>query len=370
MDPRIPYLLLTPGPVTTSAGVRAVMHDDCCTWTTEYGTLVDELRHKLVRLASDRPGYTCILLQGTGSYAVEATLGSVIGPTGKVLIADNGAYGERMIVTAQKLKLAHRVVEFPETEPVDPAAVDRALKADSAITHVAVVHSETTTGLVNPVAEVGRVVNDHGRTLIVDAVSSFGGLPLSMEELGVHYLVSTASKCLQGVPGLGLIVADVARLTRTRGWARGHSFDLFDQWQYLETKRLRWRFTSPTFVVRALSQAVRELEEEGGVEARQRRYEANRQTLLAGMEALGFRTLLPAERQSAILTSFRFPSWAGWSMVSFYEGLKKRRFVLFPSQVSKADAFRIGTIGHVFPEDYRELVQAVREVVGEMGVRF
>jgi len=247
--------------------------------------------------------------------------------------------------------------------------VDRALATDPAITHVAVVHSETTTGLVNPMAEIGRVVNERGRALIVDAVSSFGGLPLSMEEMGAHYLVSTASKCLQGVPGLGLVIADVARLTRTRGWARSHSFDLFDQWQYMESKRLRWRFTSPTFVVRALSQAVRELEEEGGIEARYRRYEANRQTLLSGMEALGFRTLLPADRQSAILTSFRFLSDPAWSFDSFYEGLKKRKFVLFPSKVSKADAFRIGTIGHVFPEDFRELVQAAGEVLGEMGVR-
>jgi len=344
------------------------MHDDCCTWTTENAALVDDLRRRLVRLASSRSGYTCILLQGTGSYAVEATLGSVIPPTGKVLVVDNGAYGRRMAVTAEKLKIAHRVIECPETEPADPRAVDRALATDPAITHVAVVHSETTTGLLNPVAEIGRAVNDRGRTLIVDAVSSFGGVPLSMEELGAHYLVSTASKCLQGVPGLGLIFADVERLTRTRSWARTHSFDLFDQWQYLETKRLRWRFTSPTFVVRALDQAVRELEEEGGVAARHRRYEANRQALLAGMEALGFRTLLPVERLSAVLTSFRFPDHPAWSFDAFYEGLKKRRFVLFPSQVSTAPAFRIGTIGHVFPEDYQELVGAAAEVLVEMGV--
>ncbi len=368
MDSRIPYVLLTPGPVTTSPGVRSVMHDDCCAWVPEYGALVDDLRQRLVRLATAQPGYTCVLLQGTGSYAVEATLGSVIPPAGKVLIVDNGAYGRRMVITAEKIKLAHRIVEFPETEPADPAAVDRALAADRAITHVAVVHSETTTGLVNPVTQIGRVVNERGRLLIVDAVSSFGGLPLSMEELGAHYLVSTASKCLQGAPGLGLIVADVERLTQTRGWARSHSFDLFDQWQYMESKRLRWRFTSPTFVVRALAQAVRELEEEGGVAARHRRYEANRQTLLAGMQTLGFRPLLPAQRQSAILTSFRFPDDPAWSMDRFYEGLKKRRFVIFPTKVSTADAFRIGTIGHVFPEDFRELVAAVREVMVEMGV--
>ncbi len=341
------------------------MHDDCCTWVSEYGAAVDQLRLDLARLASAQPGCTCILLQGTGSYAVEATLGSVVPSAGKVLIVNNGAYGLRMAVTAEKLKLACRVVEFPETEPADPAVVDRVLASDPSLTHVAVVHSETTTGLVNPVAEIGRSVNARGRTLIVDAVSSFGGLPLSMEELGAHFLISTASKCLQGVPGLGLVVADIDRLTRTRGWARSHSFDLYDQWQYMESKRLRWRFTSPTFIVRALIQAVRELKEEGGIEARHRRYQANRQVLLSGMEALGFKTLLPAERQSAILTSFRFPDLRGWSLDSFYEGLKKRRFLLFPTKVSQADAFRIGTIGHVFPDDFRQLVQAAGEVLRE-----
>jgi 2-aminoethylphosphonate-pyruvate transaminase len=364
-------ILLTPGPVTTSPGVRAVMQQDCCTWASEYVALVDDLRQRLVRLAVRGPAgaYTCVLLQGTGSYAVEATLGSVIPPSGKVLIVDNGAYGRRMVFTAEKLKLAHAVVAFPETETAQRQTIERALAADAAITHLAVVHSETTTGIVNPVAEIGRAARALGKTVIVDAVSSFGGLPLSMEELGAHYLVSTASKCLQGVPGLGLVVAERAQLERTRGWARSLAFDLYDQWQFMESQRTRWRFTSPTFVVRALAQAVRELEEEGGVAARHQRYENNHRRLVRGMTELGFQTLLPPERQSAILTSFRFPTDPAWSFDRFYEGLKARGFILYPGKVSLADAFRIGTIGNVFPEDFLELTRAASAVLAEMGVR-
>jgi 2-aminoethylphosphonate-pyruvate transaminase len=369
MDADTPPILLTPGPVTTSPGVRAAMHQDCCTWVSEYVALVDDLRQRLVRLATGREGYTCVLLQGTGSYAVEAALGSVIPPSGKVLIVDNGAYGQRMILTAEKLKLAHAIVEFPETEPASVRTIERAFGADPALTHLAIVHSETTTGLVNPVAEIGRMARGLGKTVIVDAVSSFGGLPLSVEELGAHYLVSTASKCLQGVPGLGLVIAERAQLEQTRGWARSLAFDLHDQWQCMESKPTRWRFTSPTFVVRALAQAVRELEEEGGIAVRHARYQNNHRHLVRGMTELGFRTLLPPERQSAILTAFRFPAERAWSFDTFYEGLKARRFLLYPGKVSKADAFRIGTIGHVFPRDYQALTRAVEAVLREMGLR-
>lgn len=369
MGVEFPTILLTPGPVTTSLGVRAAMHQDCCTWVSEYVDLVDELRRKLVRMATARPGYTCVLLQGTGSYAVEATLGTAIPASGKVLIVDNGAYGRRMVITVGKLKIAHAVLEFPETEPADPRAVERALAADPAITHLAIVHSETTTGILNPAGEIARLARALGKTVIIDAVSSLGGMPLTMEGLGAHYLVSTASKCLQGVPGLGLVIAEQSQLEQTRGWARSLAFDLYDQWQFMETKRNRWRFTSPTFVVRALAQAVRELEEEGGIPARHQRYEANHQRLVHGMTELGFQTLLPKERQTCILTSFRFPTDPRWSFDAFYEGLKERHFILYPGTVSKADAFRIGTIGHVFPKDYANLVGAVAEVHSRMGVK-
>jgi 2-aminoethylphosphonate-pyruvate transaminase len=360
-----PYLLLTPGPVTTSPTVRAAMASDCCTWISEYSALVDDLRRRLVRLATARDGCVCVLLQGTGSYAVEAALGTAVPPDGKLLIVDNGAYGRRLVTQAERLRIPRVVLEFPETEPADPGLIDRVLRNDPAVTTVAMVHSETTTGLLNPAAEVGRVVNARGRTYIVDAVSSFAGLPFTMEELGAHYLVSTSGKCLQGVPGVGVVIAREAHLAGASGWARSLSFDLYDQWQFALTSPLRWRFTSPTHAVRALAQAVAELEEEGGLAARHCRYQANQRTLLAGMEALGFVPLLPSAVRTPILTSFRYPSAAGWSMPAFYEGLKKRGFVLFPGKVSQADAFRIGTIGHVFPEDYQRLTAAVAEVIGQ-----
>lgn len=361
-------VLLTPGPITTSAAVRAVMAEDLCTWGDAYGSLVDDLRARLVRLATPESGFTSILLQGTGSYAVEATMGTAIPPNGKALLINNGAYGNRLVLTANKLKIPSTVLTFPETEPADPEQIEATLRADSTITTLVIVHSETTTGLCNPVEVIGPRARALGKTVIVDAVSSFGGIPLTLQSLGANYLVSTASKCLEGVPGLGLVIADRDHLEQTRGWARGYAFDLFDQWQFMELKGFRWRFTSSTYVVRALAEAVRELEAEGGVTQRNRRYQSNRQALLAGMTKLGFQTLLPEAWQTPILTAFRFPTNPRWSFRPFYEELAKRNYFLYPGKASKADAFRVGTIGAIDAPVLTGFTNAVAEALSALQV--
>lgn len=368
MDADIPYLLLTPGPLTTSRGVRQAMLQDHCTWDDDYNRIVTAIRHRLVRLATNRDDGTAVLMQGSGTFAVEATLGSVIPPDGKVLVVDNGAYGRRMVQIADRLRIARAVIELPETEPADPKRVAAALAADAALTHVALVHCETTTGMLNPAAEVGRVVAEQGKSFIVDAMSSFGGMPLTLEELHADYLISSANKCIQGVPGFGFVVCRRARLERTRGWARSLSLDLYDQWHEMEVKGGKWRYTSPTHVVRAFAQALDELDAEGGVAARHQRYRANHARLVTGLEALGFRALLPRQYQSPIITAFLYPPDPAFSFTRFYEALKARRFVIYPGKVSHAETFRVGTIGHVFPEDMDELVMRVGEVVRELGL--
>jgi 2-aminoethylphosphonate-pyruvate transaminase len=366
VDDDIPYLLLTPGPLTTSRTVREAMLRDWCTWDADYNSLVSGLRERVVRLATSRPGYTCVFMQGSGTFAVEATLGSVVPRDGKVLVVDNGAYGRRMAQIAGRLGIAHAVIGVPETEPVAPEAVDRALTEDGRITHVGLVHCETTTGLLNPAAEVGEVVRRHGRVFLVDAMSSFGGIPLTMEGLGAHYLISSSNKCIQGVPGFGLVVAERGRLEGTRGWARSLSLDLFDQWREMEEKGGKWRFTSPTHVVRAFAQALDELDAEGGVAARHARYRENHRRLVAGMEAAGFRCLLPPAVRSPIITAFHEPDVPGFTFERFYAALKARRYVIYPGKVSRAATFRIGTIGHVFPEDIDDLTRNVAEVMREI----
>jgi 2-aminoethylphosphonate-pyruvate transaminase len=368
MDDDIPYLLLTPGPLTTSRTVKQVMLRDFCTWDDDYNSIVTRVREDLVRLASARDDYTAVLMQGSGSFSVEATLGSVIPPSGKVLVVNNGAYGARMVTMARRLKIDVVEIAIPEVEPADPQQIAATLATNGAITHVAVVHCETTTGMLNPVAEIGRVVSTAGRVFIVDAMSSFGGIRLSMEALSASFLVSSANKCIQGVPGFGLVIADRDRLLASRGWARSLSLDLFDQWREMEEKGGKWRYTSPTHVVRAFAQALVELHAEGGVAARHARYVENHRRLVVGMEGLGFQPLLAAEHRSPIITSFVYPNDSRFAFLPFYEALKKRRFVIYPGKVSQAETFRIGTIGHVFPDDIDLLVRCVEEACAELGL--
>lgn len=375
MDDDIPYLLLTPGPLTTSRSVKEVMLQDHCTWDDDYNRIVTDIRNRLVRLsqldgldAASR--FTAVLMQGSGTFVVEATIGSTIPPDGKLLIATNGAYGQRMVQIADRLKINRVVVEHSEVEAVDPTRVEKCLAADPGVTHVAIVHCETTTGLLNPVRKIGSLARKHSKGFIVDAMSSFGGMPMTMEQLHADYLISSANKCIQGVPGFGFVIADIEVLKKTSGWARSLSLDLCDQWREMETKRGKWRFTSPTHTVRAFSQALVELDHEGGVEARAARYAENQRLLVSGMEAIGFRPLLPSELQSPFITSFVFPSDTAFTFERFYGAMKSRRFVIYPGKVSQADTFRIGTIGHVFPDDVRELLDAVGHVVAELGITF
>lgn len=370
MDPDIPYLLLTPGPLTTSKTVKQSMLRDYCTWDREYNDLVTEIRRRLVRLAtvnsqSNASGaYTSVLMQGSGTFAVEATIGSVIPPAGRLLVVNNGAYGQRMAQIAARLKIDVVELAHTEVEPADPARVEQALRQDPRITHVALVHCETTTGMLNPAAEVGRIARRHGKIFILDAMSSFGGIPFTIEEVGAHYLVSSANKCIQGVPGFGVVIADRAELEKTAGWARSLSLDLFDQWREMETKGGKWRYTSPTHVVRAFATALDELDAEGGVPARHKRYCENHRVLVEGMQRLGFRPLLAPEHRSPIITSFLYPDDApSFSFQTLYDALKQRGFVIYPGKISQAETFRIGTIGHVFPRDFERLIECMGEVV-------
>ncbi|QDT24908.1 2-aminoethylphosphonate--pyruvate transaminase [Gimesia panareensis] len=370
MDADIPYLLLTPGPLTTTRTVREAMLADYSTWDVDYNQRVVEIRERLVQLAASTPGYTSVLMQGSGTFAVEATLGSVIPPYGKLLLISNGAYGDRIGQIADCLNIPRVTLAYAETELPDLDQIRKALADDESITHVALVHCETTTGMLNPAREVGQLVAEAGRDYILDAMSSFGGIPLSMEEFHIDYLISSANKCIQGVPGFGFVIANQQKLEQTAGFARSLSLDLYDQWKEMEQKGGKWRYTSPTHVVNAFLQALNELDAEGGIAARHARYVENQETLVREMEQRGLRTLLPRELQSPIITSFYYPEWAGFSFNRLYDELKRRRYVIYPGKISQAETFRIGNIGHVFPDDLRQLVEQIGLVLDEMQVTF
>ncbi len=368
------YLLLTPGPLTTTRTVRESMMQEYSTWDVDYNGIVQSIRTRLVELATGDAAnpdtHTAVLMPGSGTFTVESVVGSVIPSDGKLLVLNNGAYGARITTIARMLKVDTVELGQAEIEPTDLGQVEQMLADDPAITHVAMVHCETTTGMLNPVEAVGEIVRRLGRVFILDAMSSFGGIPMSMELTGAHYLISSANKCVQGVPGFGFVVADRAMLEATEGWSRSHSLDLFDQWRVMETNGGKWRFTSPTHVVSAFARALDELKDEGGIEARHTRYVANQKTMVKGMRALGFRTLLGDDLQSPIITSFYYPDDVEFEFQKFYDALKSRGFVIYPGKVSHAQCFRIGSIGDVQPEDMTGLVGRISEVIDELGVRF
>ena len=359
--PDNPYLLLTPGPLSTTKSVKAVMLRDWCTWDGDYNAIVQELRGKLVRLATAIKGYTAVLMQGSGTFCVEAAIGTAIPEDGTLLVLINGAYGARIKEIAHRLRIRVVTNDSGEVNPPDLGLLERTLASDPSITHVAVVHCETTTGMLNPVEAIGRVVKSFGKVFVVDAMSSFGGIPLDVAELGADFLISSANKCVQGVPGFGFVIARRDELEQTKGRARSLSLDLYGQWREMEEKRGKWRFTSPTHAVRAFAQAMQELEEEGGVEARYRRYRTNHRVLVDGMRQLGFNCLLPDQYQSPIITSFLSPGHPSYSFEGLYKALKARGFVIYPGKVTTADTFRIGNIGDLHAEDMRRLVDAVGE---------
>ena len=359
----VDYLLLTPGPLSTTATVRAAMLQDSCTWDADYNLgVVEPIRRELVRLATGpeyESDYSAVLLQGSGSYVVESVLGSAIGSDECLLIINNGAYGARMGEMARCLGLRHHELDCGETTRPEPAAIDAMLARHPEITHLAIVHCETTTGMLNPLEEVAALCQRRGIRLIVDAMSSFGGIPIDMGRLGIEFLISSANKCIQGVPGFGFVIARRAALTACAGRARSVSLDLHAQWQTMEQQGGKWRFTSPTHTVLAFAQALRELDEEGGIAARHQRYSENQRTLVAGMAELGFAPLLPEQWQSPIITAFYSPAHPDYRFADFYQRLKGQGFVIYPGKVSQADCFRIGNIGDVTPARVRALLAAM-----------
>lgn len=361
------HLLFTPGPLTTSQSVKQAMLRDLGSRDFGFIHLVRAIRRRLVLLGEvTEEVYTAIPMQGSGTFALEAVLSSTVPSDGKVLVIVNGAYGRRVVQMAEILKINVVVLELPENQRPDPAAIDAMLAQDPAITHVCVAHCETTTGIFNPVEAIGEVVQRHKRIYFVDAMSSFGAVPLNLATAGIDYLVSSANKCIEGVPGFAFVIAKKSTLLATEGYARSLSFDLLAQYQGLE-KNGQFRFTPPTHTMLAFHQALLELTEEGGVTGRAARYQKNYETLLAGMRALGFTEYLAPADQGYIITSFRYPEHPNFNFDDFYRRLNDRGYAIYPGKVSNADCFRIGHIGRLFPTDMQNLMAAVREVKGEMG---
>jgi 2-aminoethylphosphonate-pyruvate transaminase len=361
-------LLFTPGPLTVSPSVKQAMLRDLGSRDPEFIGIVADIRKRLLALAGAADaGYEAILMQGSGTFGIEAVLSSCIPAGGKLLVIVNGAYGRRMALIARAHGIACSTIDFDENAWPDCAAVEQAVQADRGFTHIAIVHSETTSGLLNPLAEAGELARRNGLVFIVDAVSSFGGVPLNPAGLAIDFLIASVNKCLQGVPGFCFVLARREALLAAEGRARSLSLDLAAQWRGLEADG-QFRFTPPTHAILACAQALRELENEGGVAARAARYRANQDVLISGMRRLGFREYVPPERRSHIVTTFFYPQVQGFDFPEFYRRLSARGCIIYPGKVTRVDCFRIGTIGHLFPADIGFLLTAIEATLAEMGI--
>jgi len=360
--------LFTPGPLTTSRTVKQAMLRDLGSRDVEFIAAVRDIRCRLVALGGvSESDYTCVLQQGSGTFGLESVVAATIPPDGKMLVAVNGAYGHRVVKMARVLGIDVEVLEYPENMPISAADIDAKLAEDAAITHVEVTHCETTTGIMNPIKDVGAVVAKHKKVYFVDAMSSFGAIPTNLAECHIDYLVSSANKDIEGVPGFSFILAKLDTLKATEGWSRSLTMDLFAQYQGLEANG-QFRFTPPTHSLLAYHQALLELEAEGGVEARGRRYQENFRTLLAGMVEMGFRPYLAEEHMGCIITTYHYPRDANYDFEKFYRSLSEAGYVIYPGKLTQEKCFRLGNIGRLFPQDMRDLLSAIERTLKDMNV--
>ncbi|MFI4997693.1 MAG: 2-aminoethylphosphonate--pyruvate transaminase [Hyphomicrobiales bacterium] len=359
--------LLTPGPLTTSRSVKAAMLHD---WGSRDGAFIAINKAVLRRLPEIVHGgqdYVTVPIQGSGTFAVEAMLTSLVPRKGKALVLINGAYGQR---AKRILEIAKRKVvvhETPEDTPPDLEAVEGLLRRTPSISHIFAVHCETTSGILNPIREIAALSAKYRKGLLIDAMSAFGAVPLDMSELRADAVAASSNKCIEGVPGLGFVICRREALAAAKGNATTLVLDLHDQWANLE-RTGQYRFTPPIHVIVAFHQALKEFDAEGGVEGRGGRYRDNCRILVAGMRELGFSTLLPDELQAPIIVTFHMPRHPRFSFERFYDGLKDRGYVIYPGKLTVADSFRIGCIGRLGETQMRGALAAVREVLDAMGI--
>ena len=353
--------LFTPGPLTTSATVKSAMQRDLGSRDSEFIAVIADIRNRLLDLGnvSQDEGWEAVPMQGSGTFSIESVLSSISPPDAKWLIVINGAYGERILGILERHGIAAEAIRCPENETPDLDAIETRLQRGD-ITHLSVVHCETTSGIMNPVDAIGALTSQHKVTFFLDSMSAFGGVEFDLGASGVDCLVSSANKCVQGVPGFGFVLAKRALLEKTEGCSRTTSLDLTAQWRGLE-KNGQFRFTPPTHTLLAFAQALSELETEGGVSARADRYRANHTACCEGMRALGFETYVPDPLQGHIITSFLYPE-SDFDFERFYARLNDLGFVIYPGKVTQADCFRIGHIGHLFPDDTHALLEAIKAV--------
>ncbi len=360
-------ILLTPGPLTTSRRTREAMLRDWGSWDGAFNAITASLCRDLPAIVHATEHHVCVPLQGSGTFAVEAALGTLVPRGAKILVPDNGAYCQRIVRILGYLKRTAVVLPFGEDRAADPGVIEAALAGDPAISHVAQVHCETGTGMLNPLPEIAAAVARQGRRLIVDAMSSFGALDIDARSMPFEALVAASGKCLEGVPGMGFVIVRRDALEASAGNCHSLAMDLADQWQYVQ-RTTQWRFTPPTHVVAALRAAVNQFIEEGGQPARLARYRRNCAELVEGMAEMGIASFLPPELRAPIILTFHAPRDPAYRFPELYTRVRERGFILYPGKLTRIETFRVGCIGAIDHLTMAAAVAAIRDALAEMGV--
>jgi 2-aminoethylphosphonate-pyruvate transaminase len=359
-----PYLL-TPGPLTISMRTKQSMLRDWGSWDVDFNNITARVREQLLQIAHATGTHECVPMQGSGTFSVEAAIGTLVPRGGHVLVPQNGAYCQRVARICRVLGRKLTTIDYAEDARVVPADIERALAGDPSVTHVALVHCETSTGILNPLTEVAEIVARRGRSLIVDAMSSFGALEIDARQTPFDAVVAASGKCLEGPPGMGFVIARRAALERSEGNSHSLALDLYDQWVYMQ-KTTQWRYTPPTHVVAAFDTALTQYLEEGGLAARGARYAHNCRTLIEGMAKLGLKSFLPAAIQAPIIVTFYAPDNPRYTFKSFYNAVKARGYILYPGKLTTVETFRVGCIGQLGERGMDGAVEAIGQVLAQM----
>jgi 2-aminoethylphosphonate-pyruvate transaminase len=360
-------ILLTPGPLTTTLRTKLAMLRDWGSWDADFIAVTASVRRRLLDIVHGADSHVLVPLQGSGTFSVEAAVATVVPHDGHLLVLDNGAYCKRAGKLAQMMGRRCSVLPFAEDEPVCPVALDERLRADPTITHVVLIHCETSAGIENPLAAVAAVCERHARGLIVDAMSSFAALPIDAREIRFDALVAASGKCLEGVPGMGFVFLRRAIVEGCAGRSQSLAMDLHDQHVYME-RTGQWRFTPPTHVLVALAEALAQYEEEGGQPTRLARYRDNCHTLVEGLTALGLRPFLAPQHQAPIIVTFHAPAHPAYAFKPFYEAAKARGFLLYPGKLTEVETFRVGCIGAIGRLEMQQAVDAVAAALRSLGI--
>jgi 2-aminoethylphosphonate-pyruvate transaminase len=361
-------ILLTPGPLTTTLETKAAMLRDWGSWDASFNAVTANVRRRLLEVVGGQASHVCVPMQGSGTFSVEAAINTLVPRDGHVLVLINGAYGKRMAKLTQMMGRRVSTFETADDVPTTAEDVDRLLAKDASITHVGLIHCETSTGILNPLPAIAAVVARHGRRLVLDAMSSFGALPIDVSSTPIDAVIAASGKCIEGPPGMGFVIARKSALESCEGRSTSLALDLHDQWTYME-KTTQWRYTPPTHVVVAFDKALDQFVAEGGQPARLARYAANGAALLEGMKALGFRSFLDASIQAPIIYTFHAPADPAYEFKRFYAEVRDRGFILYPGKLTQLETFRVGCIGAIGPTEMRQAVLAVGDALKAMGIR-